>query len=69
MNRITTRAADQSTANGQHPATPARRGRLGSAVASVLVTVLVFGSVVFGMTDMAADGAQIAGASTSAQRA
>ena len=61
----TAAAATRQTA----PAPLARRGRLGAALASVLVTTLVIGSVVLGMTDLAADGTQLAVVATSAQRA
>jgi hypothetical protein len=64
-------AADQSTAAACHdqPATLPRRDRIGAAVASVLVTTMVIGSVVFGMTDMAGDAQRLAVVSTPALRA
>ncbi|MEP6502214.1 MAG: hypothetical protein ABJD97_02710 [Betaproteobacteria bacterium] len=70
----TTAAADRSTTAAttdrhDQPAILPRRGRLGSAAASVLVTTLVVGSVVLGMTDMAADATQMAVASSPAQHA
>ena len=73
MTHFNTQAtAAQSTpaaARQAAPATLPRRGRLGAAIASVLVTTLVIGSVVVGMTDMATDGTQMAVVATSAQLA
>ena len=46
-----------------------RRQRLGSAIASVVVTTLLIGSVVFGMGSMADDAPQIAGAAVAMQQA
>ncbi|MEP6502213.1 MAG: hypothetical protein ABJD97_02705 [Betaproteobacteria bacterium] len=69
MTRTTPNAADPSPANRQQPATLPRRARLGSAIASVLVSTLVIGTVVFGMTDMAENAPQFAAVSTSAERA
>jgi hypothetical protein len=70
MTHFTTQAAaDQSTPSDKQPATLPRRGRLGSAIASVLVSMLVIGSVVFGMTDMADDARQVAAVRAPAVRA
>ena len=46
-----------------------RRQRLGSAIASVVVTTVLIGSVVFGMGSMADDAPQIAGAAVAAHQA
>jgi len=65
----TANTAAPSSSNDARPATLQRRGRLGSAIASILVSTLLIGSVVFGMTDMADDAPQFAAAATPAARA
>ena len=46
-----------------------RRQRLGSAIASVVVTTVLIGSVVFGMGSMADDVPRIAGAAVAMHQA
>jgi hypothetical protein len=46
-----------------------RRGRIGSAIASGLITAVLFGSVVVGMTSTADDRAVMAGDIAAAHRA
>jgi hypothetical protein len=63
MNPSTRTAATESTrpvptASGRLP----RRPRIGSAIASALVTGVLFGSVVLGMTSMGDDGRQVVAA-------
>ena len=57
MNQATRAAAAESTTTRQ-PGLP-RRPRLGSAIASALVTGVLFGSVVLGMTSLSDDGRQV----------
>ena len=60
MNHATRTAAQQSTQqSAAAPARLPRRQRLGSAVASVIVTSVLFGSVVLGMTSTSDDGRQL----------
>ena len=60
MNQAARTAAAESTtpAATRQPGLP-RRARLGSAIASALVTGVLFGSVVLGMTSMGDDGREI----------
>ena len=70
MNQATRTVADPSTnqaAAGQ-PRLP-RRPRIGSAIASVLVTGVLFASVVIGMTSMGGDVARIVAQAHAATRA
>ena len=46
-----------------------RRQRLGSAIASIVVTTVLIGSVVFGMGSMADDAPRIAGAAAAMHQA
>jgi len=60
MNQATRIAAARSTnpaATG--PTLTPRRSRIGSAIASAMVSGILFGSVVMGMTSMADDAPQI----------
>ena len=60
MNQATRTAAQQSTQQSvAAPARLPRRQRLGSAVASVAVTSVLFCSVVLGMTSTSDDGRQL----------
>ena len=53
---------------GKLPQLP-RRNRIGSALASSLITAVLFGSVVIGMTSMADDGQTMAGAAAATRQA
>ena len=60
MNQATRTAAQQSTQqSAAAPARLPRRQRLGSAVASVAVTSVLFAGVVLGMTSMSDDGSPL----------
>ena len=60
MNQATRTAAQQSTQqSAAAPARLPRRQRLGSAVASVAVTSVLFAGVVLGMTSMSDDGSSL----------
>ncbi len=51
-------ANNVAAATTRQPALP-RRPRIGSAIASALVSGVLFGSVVLGMTSMGDDGRQV----------
>ena len=53
-----TAAASTTPAATRQPGLP-RRARLGSAIASALVTGVLFGSVVLGLTSMGDEGREI----------
>ena len=59
MNQATDTTAAQSTKTIATPPALPRRPRLGSAIASVVVTCALFSGVVLGMTAMGQDGQQI----------
>ena len=60
MNQATrTPAAASTTPAAGRPTPSQRRARIGSAIASVLVTGVLFGSVVMGMTSMGGDARQV----------
>ena len=59
MNQATRTTSDVAGQDAtRQPALP-RRSRIGAAVASALVSGVLFGSVVLGMTSMAPDGDQL----------
>ena len=60
MNQAVPTAAARSTnPAATHPTPSPRRSRIGSAIASALVTGVLFGSVVVGMTSTGGDARQI----------
>ncbi len=68
MNQATRTAAAQSTkAAAGRPSLP-RRTRLGSAIASAVVTCALFGAVVLGMTSTDQDGTQVVAQAHAAAR-
>ncbi len=67
MNQATRIAAAQSANAAARPTLP-RRPRVGSAIASAVVTCALFGAVVLGMTSTGEQGAQIVAQAHAAAR-
>ena len=69
MNPVAPTAVESTRPAPSEPARLPRRPRIGSAIASALVTGVLFGSVVLGMTSMGDDGRQIVAQAHGAARA